>query len=255
MHISSHLRASAFSHNQTRLAAIALRWAILIRVLLRPQRTNACPPPFLEPGGYLQWAEYDMTTQTTIKACADLSTVALDAIPAFVQGFKKNDGRVGVQDWIPRLPTTFSTHGLTRTTSSRHPTTNPFLPYQLDVFLLTYDELAAKTFDSLPGDHGARLRELIEAASAEGRKGVGWGMDRLVVVGRKAEAGAEVDRPLSAAGISEDGKGGEVEANVGIEGDGEESGSRPDVPRSGMREKRTSRRENWLRIWKRLGSS
>lgn len=53
-----------------------------------------------EPGGYIQWAEYDMTTQTIIKASPDLSSTALDAIPAFVQGLKKKDERVGVQKYV-----------------------------------------------------------------------------------------------------------------------------------------------------------
>ena len=54
-----------------------------------------------EPGGYLQWAEYDATSQTTIKASPTLSSSALDAVPAYVQEFKNKDkhGRVGVQKY------------------------------------------------------------------------------------------------------------------------------------------------------------
>ena len=57
---------------------------------------------YTEPGGHLQWAEYDMTSQTTIKAHPSLSSSALDAIPAFVQGFKKMEkhGRVGTQKYL-----------------------------------------------------------------------------------------------------------------------------------------------------------
>ena len=58
--------------------------------------SNANSQP-TEPGGYIQWAEYDMTTQTIIKASPSLSSLAIDAIPSFVQGFKNKDGRVGVQ--------------------------------------------------------------------------------------------------------------------------------------------------------------
>ncbi|KAF6232186.1 hypothetical protein HO173_009569 [Letharia columbiana] len=125
----------------------------------------------LKPGGHLQWGEYDMTTHTTIKASPSLSTTALDAIPAFVQGFKKRDGRVGVQNWIPHLPQTFLTHSLTHTTSTRHATAPPYLPSQLDIYLLTYEELAAKTFDPMPGGHGDRLRELVVAAGGGGPEG------------------------------------------------------------------------------------
>lgn len=195
---------------------------------------------FIEPGGYLQWAEYDMTSRTTIKASPSLSSSALDAIPAFVQGFQKEDGRIGKQkcvnssqtptpaptfpsppppsflrkpkpfyppqllippppgpsgnSWIPLLPQTLHAHHLTHIHTSRHRTPPPSLHHQLDVFLLTYEELACKTLDRLPvrdsdgdsgGGHGDTLREMIEAASHEGRRGVAWGMDRLVVVGRK----------------------------------------------------------------------
>lgn len=231
-------------------------------------------PSILEPGGYLQWAEYDMTTQTTIKADPTLSSAGLDAIPAFVQGFKKEDARVGLQkyvfpypshhvstrfplssfsvfpkllsstrktplpplllqnhsnitnhisihpshqtkhprSWIPHLPHTFTAHNLTHITASRHPTSPAFLQHQLDIFLLTYEELASKTLDKIPvknsngggRGHGDHLRQLIEAASQESRTGVGWGMDRLVVVGRKARAGD--NDPLITEGIFEEGK-------------------------------------------------
>lgn len=179
-----------------------------------------------------------MTSRTTIKASPSLSSSALDAIPAFVQGFQKEDGRIGKQkcvnssqtptpaphfpspppplflrkpkpfnppnysflpssgnSWIPLLPQTLHAHHLTHIHTSRHLTPPPSLPHQLDVFLLTYEELACKTLDRLPvrdgdsgGGHGDTLREMIEAASHEGRRGVAWGMDRLVVVGRKPGA-------------------------------------------------------------------
>lgn len=97
--------------------------------------------------------------------------------------------------WIPLLPQTLHAHHLTHIHTSRHLTPPPSLPHQLDVFLLTYEELACKTLDRLPvrdgdsgGGHGDTLREMIEAASHEGRRGVAWGMDRLVVVGRKPGA-------------------------------------------------------------------
>lgn len=97
--------------------------------------------------------------------------------------------------WIPLLPQTLHAHHLTHIHTSRHSTPPPSLPHQLDVFLLTYEELACKTLDRLPvrdgdsgGGHGDTLREMIEAASHEGRRGVAWGMDRLVVVGRKPGA-------------------------------------------------------------------
>ena len=71
-----------------------------ISIHLRNASSNA-NVHLTEPGGYLQWAEYDMTSQTTIKATPTLSSSALEAIPAFVQGFKKKDGRVGKQKYVP----------------------------------------------------------------------------------------------------------------------------------------------------------
>ena len=67
---------------------------------------------YTEPGGFLQWAEYDMTSQTTIKADPSLSSSTLDAIPAFVQGFKKIEkhGRVGTQKYLLHFPYHFLYH-------------------------------------------------------------------------------------------------------------------------------------------------
>lgn len=96
--------------------------------------------------------------------------------------------------WIPLLPLTFHTHHLTNITTTRHATAPAFLQHELDVFLLTYEELASKTLDQLAAGgkgYGDRLREMIEAASEEGRMGAGWGIDRLVVVGRKPGVQAE----------------------------------------------------------------
>ncbi len=88
------------------------------------------------------------------------------------------------------------------------------------MFLLTYEELAGKTVDRWGGGQGERLRGLVEGAGGEGRRGVGWGVERLVVVGRKG--------------------GGEGEGGtVGV----------------GGREKRGSGRERWSRVWKRLSAS
>ena len=52
---------------------------------------------FEEPGGYLQWGEYDMTTMKTILADPALSASDLDALPAFTQNLKQQDDRVGKQ--------------------------------------------------------------------------------------------------------------------------------------------------------------
>lgn len=51
-----------------------------------------------EPGGYLQWGEYDMTTTKTILADPALSASDLDALPAFTQKLKQQDARFGKQE-------------------------------------------------------------------------------------------------------------------------------------------------------------
>lgn len=76
-----------------------------------------------------------MTTHTTIKASPTLSTTALDAIPAFVQGFKKRDGRVGVQKYVPPIlsnPFTITPPPYRLPNRKPSPTNLPPKPPQLD---------------------------------------------------------------------------------------------------------------------------
>lgn len=213
------------------------------------KRTTPTKPP-LEPNGHLQWSEYDSTTLRTLHASPSLPSSSLRAIPAFVSALKPHDphARIGEQDWISRLPELFETlttdtpasstpaystpasstlnansaPALTCILSSRYATSPAWLPYQLDVFLLTYDELAGKVLDHLPGvggegegvgregvrregseTAGSKLRTLIEQAREEGKRGVGWGIDRLVVVGRKrgAEGEGEGGKKKVAGGV------------------------------------------------------
>ena len=124
-------------------------------------------------------------------------------------------------------------------TTSRHTPTQSSLPYQLDVFLLTYEELSYKTLDGMADEQGAKLRELIEKASEEGRKGVAWAMERMVVVGRKA-GGAVVDdlAQRNTASDLSDGVNGVNGALV----NGKDSG----------KEKSKTKRQSFMKLWKRL---
>ncbi|KAL2041837.1 hypothetical protein N7G274_005621 [Stereocaulon virgatum] len=148
----------------------------------------------LKPGGYLQWGEYDMTTMRTIYAGPTVGASDLNAVLLFTQQLKKQDARIGKQDWIPTLPTTFAEAGMTNIITSRHVPSKSSLPYQLDVFLLTYEELSYKTLDGMANNQGAKLRELLEKASEQARQGVAWAMDRIVVIGRKTGESGETKR-------------------------------------------------------------
>lgn len=54
-----------------------------------------------------------MGATRTIKTEPSLSSTALDAIPAFMQHLKRNDDRIGIQEY-PTLPsTTIATRTLT----------------------------------------------------------------------------------------------------------------------------------------------
>lgn len=72
------------------------------------------------------------------------------------------------------------------------------------------------------------MRALIEEASREARRGVGWGMDRLVVVGRKGGVGVVG---------GEEGEGGKVEED-GVVADGVMSALSSD-----------ERRWSWWGVW------
>ncbi|KAL2047855.1 hypothetical protein ABVK25_011264 [Lepraria finkii] len=198
----------------------------------------------LKPGGYLQWAEYDMTTTKTILADPALSASDLDALPAFTQKLKQQDARFGKQDWIPTLPTTFAQAGMIDVTTSRHAPTTSSLPYQLDVFLLTYEELSYKTLDGMADEQGAKLRKLIEKASDEARQGVAWAMERVIFVGRKAEATVE-NRGVGKVVNSKVINGRVINGRVMNDTDSV-------AVRASMTSSRRSKRERLLRVWKRL---
>ena len=124
-------------------------------------------------------------------------------------------------------------------TTSRHVPTTSSLPYQLDVFLLTYEELSYKTLDGMPDEQGAKLRKLIEKASDEARQGVAWAMERVIVVGRKAEATVEnrgVGKVVNSKVIN--GRVMNDTDSVAV--------------RASMTSSRRSKRERLLRVWKRL---
>lgn len=124
-------------------------------------------------------------------------------------------------------------------TTSRHAPTISSLPYQLDVFLLTYEELSYKTLDGMADEQGAKLRKLIEKASDEARQGVAWAMERVIVVGRKAEATVEnrgVGKVVNSKVIN--GRVMNDTDSVAV--------------RASMTSSRRSKRERLLRVWKRL---
>ncbi len=130
--------------------------------------------------------------------------------------------------------------------------------------------------------HGDKLREMIEAASQEGSKGVGWGMDRLVVVGRKPGG------VVTGEGKDAGGNGGEDEESVAMSANkgpgaqerqtsgqgavGAEAGGRAVTPEPSPTNaeaspapappmdqaapaKRSSRRASMLKLWKRMSLS
>ena len=128
---------------------------------------------------------------------------------------------------------------MTDITTSRHTPTISSLLYQLDVFLLTYEELSYKTLDGMADEKGAKLRELIEKANDEARQGVAWAMERMVVVGRKAEATVEM------AGTGKVVNGKMINGRVMNDTDSVAVGA-------SMTSSRRSKKESLLRVWKRL---
>lgn len=95
-------------------------------------------------------------------------------------------------------------------------------------------------------------------------------MDRLVVVGRKGDGDGDGGRHGAGGGLGEEdtrgverggrgvvGKGVDVENVVSGGGGGEgppaAGSAEPNV--HGTKEKRASRRESWMKIWKRMNSS
>lgn len=136
-------------------------------------------------------------------------------------------------------------------TSTRHVPTPASLPYQLDVFILTYEEVSFKTLDALPGGHGEHLRGLIAKASEQGRTGVAWAMDKQVVVGRKPQDDGDHHGSIMAA--SYQGAEGVVKYPGDVKVDNG-TGNNGEVPTGGSAlGRRNSRRESFLKFfgWKR----
>lgn len=210
-----------------------------------------------------------MSTLTTIRATppnnpAPTPSPNLDAIPPFIAALKPQNPRLGLQAWIPALPHYFRRHPqLELVAADRYATRAALLPAHLDVYLLTYEEVAGRVLDGLGGGCGDRLRALVEGAREEGRAGVGWGMERLVVVGRKRGAGAGAGAAGGVLAGCQDGMEGGAEASVagaaGDDGAEEKASAAPVVlgecegEGEGSAEGgRKGGRGWWVRVWKRL---
>lgn len=129
---------------------------------------------------------------------------------------------------------------MTNIVTSRHVPSKSSLPYQLDVFLLTYEELSYKTLDGMADNQGAKLRELLEKASDQARQGVAWAMDRVVVVGRKPGESGEPTRTsdvVSGKGANDQVANGENSVVVG---------EFRQASRTSMTSSRSSKRESLL---------
>lgn len=84
--------------------------------------------------------------------------------------------------WVKTLHEDCAQQGLVDVDVFRHPTSVERLPCMTDLFMMGWEELIGMVRDE---GMAAELRELFPGAVAETRRGLGYDMDRVTVLGRK----------------------------------------------------------------------
>ncbi len=159
----------------------------------------------VEPGGYLQWDEFDLNTYAAQSPTANVSKQSCDHIIGVWRGFTEKLGlefrcasthQIGsfrlnsvFYSWIPRLAESFSEHDLELLDQKRlRPILLTCKPAS-DNWMMALEE-AGSVIIKRGGDAGSQISlieylDLLKEAEAETRMGVRLWIDMLVVVGRK----------------------------------------------------------------------
>lgn len=136
----------------------------------------------LKPGGYIQWAEYDLASRYIVHAQSSNSSANLTAAIDAPTGL--NDTRMHPK-WVADLPRTFREGGLIDVFEHRKGTDLTHLLLHNDVILLALEEMSYRALDRLGDGKGQALRESLIKADLECRKGVAINQDRVTVIGRR----------------------------------------------------------------------
>ncbi|KAH8432922.1 uncharacterized protein LDX57_010555 [Aspergillus melleus] len=133
----------------------------------------------LKPGGYLQWAEPDMSTWRTEKTSSHNKADALEQILKLSQG---DDARLR-PTWVPNLPTLFRNQGLEDIEVDVKEVPPHLLVPMHECSLLIPELLIRKDIYTAPVRD--QMKGLLEEAARETAQGSAWAFTRWSLVGRK----------------------------------------------------------------------
>jgi len=136
----------------------------------------------LEPGGYIQWDEYNSETTGVIRASQSSPMANLTGML----------GAMGAQkplNWIPKLAAHFLTNGLSPLVSVNHTPPDYLLRPFTEMLCVAHMEHASLLEENGQIDGGKRVRALIEKVVAEAKQGAYFRHVMQVVVARKSVGG------------------------------------------------------------------
>ncbi len=186
----------------------------------RPEINNAVS----EPGGYIQWGEWDVNTSEIIRipSAPSQSNDELERLrewtstlgktkpgPSFIssgfvdpvdpllplQSFSSNSSLVLAitaaltvhrHSWITRLPTTFAENGLSSIVVDSRNFAPEVTTLLLDTWMMASQEISTNVLDKLGGGRGDVARGLVEEVGRN-RENTAFNVQRVVTIGRKED--------------------------------------------------------------------
>ncbi|KAL9005256.1 MAG: hypothetical protein Q9188_001953, partial [Gyalolechia gomerana] len=136
-----------------------------------------------EPGGYLQWGEFDLRGFQIAKANQDTSTTHLEELRRKCQRF--NTG--GTASWPDRLGDVLIEAGLQDVAFEGKWLDHAYLGYHMNCTFLVFEELVERTANSgkATSEENAELWAELAKAAAETQEGATWNFRNIIAVGRK----------------------------------------------------------------------
>lgn len=155
---------------------------------------------FVEPGGYLQWGEYDLLNRRIDTIQPECPTAEMKGLHERLQDLLHTPYMsyvfvhltvdiftLTLLSWPRQLGQTFERGGLHNVSFEGKWMDRSYLGFQQDVNLLVYEELI-DMFAKRQGTTKEMIRELrtrLDKAAGESRSGAVWDFERLVAVGQK----------------------------------------------------------------------
>ncbi|KAG2001093.1 hypothetical protein GB937_010515 [Aspergillus fischeri] len=140
--------------------------------------SNRC---FMEPGGYLQWTDIDLSSLRVEKTHPD---VRVDAQIKLMRLFLENDARLH-SAWVPSLPSLLKHGGFTNVVSDTKEAP-PHLGVALHECGMLATEVLARNRAGENEENMQQLKQMLGQAAKETREGSVLAFTRLTAIGQKA---------------------------------------------------------------------